>query len=150
SAYLNKLLRRYDGEEALALAAYNAGPGRVDEWLQRHGDPRRGEIGVAEWVERIPFDETRHYTRRILHSLPTAPEPAPQVPGWDEKPWSEQLGAAAAAETGLLLGSALGKRLRSEPEQHASSPAFKPAAETVALQSRVNPVANGDLHQSLS
>lgn len=69
TAYLSQLLARYDGEQALAVAAYNAGPSRVDAWLARHGDPRRGEVSVGHWVERIPFEETRRYTRKILQDL---------------------------------------------------------------------------------
>lgn len=72
SAYLNKLLERYDGHQALALAAYNAGPGKVDEWLQQHGDPRAGEIDTASWVQKIPYAETRDYTRNILQDLQAA------------------------------------------------------------------------------
>ncbi len=72
SAYLNKMLDRYDGHQALALAAYNAGPGRVDEWLKSHGDPRKGEIGTGAWVQKIPFAETRNYTRNILNDLSAA------------------------------------------------------------------------------
>src|SRR5690606_6285636 len=66
SAYLSRLLQRYDGEQALAVAAYNAGPARVDEWLQRHGDPRLGEVSVSAWVRQIPFKETREYTSKVL------------------------------------------------------------------------------------
>lgn len=69
SAYLNKMLDRYDGHQALALAAYNAGPGKVDEWLKIHGDPRKGEVGTGAWVQKIPYAETRNYTRNILNDL---------------------------------------------------------------------------------
>src|SRR5690606_15588703 len=77
SAYLSKMLARYEGHEALALAAYNAGPGKVDEWLKEHGDPRKGEIGTGAWVQKIPYEETRNYTRNILNDLSAAaPRPA--------------------------------------------------------------------------
>ncbi len=69
SAFLSKLLERYDGEQALAVAAYNAGPARVDEWLERHGDPRIGDISISAWVRQIPFKETREYTSKILADL---------------------------------------------------------------------------------
>jgi hypothetical protein len=63
--YLGKQLARY-GSPAQAPAAYNAGPGRVDEWLAANGDPRTGAIAEGEWVERIPFQETRDYVRRVM------------------------------------------------------------------------------------
>ena len=67
SHYLKTLLKRYDGEVALALAAYNAGPRRVDEWVRLHGDPRRRDRHhLIDWIELIPFDETRNYVQRVL------------------------------------------------------------------------------------
>lgn len=69
TAYLDRLIKRYDGVTSLALAAYNAGPGRVDEWLKVNGDPRHGQISEQQWIERIPFEETRQYTRNILADL---------------------------------------------------------------------------------
>ena len=67
SHYLKTLLKRYDGEVALAVAAYNAGPSRVDEWVRLHGDPRRRDRhNLIDWIELIPFDETRNYVQRVL------------------------------------------------------------------------------------
>jgi soluble lytic murein transglycosylase len=61
SAYLNKLLKRYNGSPVLAAAAYNAGPHRVSRWL-----PRDKTMDASLWAELIPFKETRHYVRRVL------------------------------------------------------------------------------------
>ncbi|MDX1541207.1 MAG: lytic transglycosylase domain-containing protein, partial [Geminicoccaceae bacterium] len=68
-AYLRRLLRRYD-EAALAFAGYNAGPSRVDSWLRLHGDPRtRDRHALIDWIELIPFDETRNYVQRVSENL---------------------------------------------------------------------------------
>jgi soluble lytic murein transglycosylase len=68
-AYVEKLLDDFGGSYALAIAAYNAGPGRVRQWLQDYGDPRGKQIAMVDWIEAIPFTETRLYVQRVLESL---------------------------------------------------------------------------------
>ena len=53
----------------LALAAYNAGPKRVRQWLRRKGDIRKADVDSIDWVELIPFRETRNYVQRVLENL---------------------------------------------------------------------------------
>lgn len=69
SRYLAGLLEDYDQSYPLALAAYNAGPGRVRRWLRRYGDPRQGEIAMLDWLELIPINETRNYVQRVLEGV---------------------------------------------------------------------------------
>ena len=65
--YLGQQLTRFDQEPVLALAAYNAGPGRVTQWLEANGDPRGGDpYRLVDWIELIPFGETRNYVQRVL------------------------------------------------------------------------------------
>src|SRR5690606_26480013 len=79
SDYLTNMGGCYYGHEAQPQDAYNAGPGKVDEWLKNHGDPRKGEIGTGAWVQKIPYAETRNYTRNILNDL-SAAAPRPSEP----------------------------------------------------------------------
>jgi soluble lytic murein transglycosylase len=69
SAYLNKLIEMYEGSYLLAFAAYNAGPRKVNEWVKLYGDPRDPLISVVDWVEHIPYKETRNYVMRVAESL---------------------------------------------------------------------------------
>jgi soluble lytic murein transglycosylase len=68
-AYIGKLLEDFGGSYPLAIASYNAGPGRIRQWLHDYGDPRGREIDMVDWIEAIPFTETRLYTQRVLESL---------------------------------------------------------------------------------
>lgn len=64
--YMRRMLERYDGSYIMAIAAYNAGPGRVDQWIETYGDPRTGEIDPIDWIELIPIYETRNYVQRVM------------------------------------------------------------------------------------
>ena len=66
SRYLGFLLERYNGMPPLAIASYNGGEGAVDRWLRE-----RGDLELDEFIETIPFDETRNYTKRVLSSFLT-------------------------------------------------------------------------------
>jgi peptidoglycan lytic transglycosylase len=68
-AFLGDLIDSYDGSYFLALAAYNAGPGRVKEWMEIYGDPRNPDVDPIDWIERIPFTETRRYVIKIMETL---------------------------------------------------------------------------------
>ncbi len=71
-AYFARMMDYYGGAYPLAIGAYNAGPGRVNQWLRLNGDPRRGEIDWVTWVERIPANfETRYYIMRVLGNAVT-------------------------------------------------------------------------------
>ena len=67
--HLHDLLEQYDGSYIMAAAAYNAGASRVNRWNKRYGDPRTGAIDAIDWVENIPFSETRNYVMRVLENL---------------------------------------------------------------------------------
>jgi soluble lytic murein transglycosylase len=68
TAYLAKRLEDFDRAVPLALAAYNAGAHRVRQWLNVNGDPRIGETDPIDWIELIPFNETRNYVMRVIES----------------------------------------------------------------------------------
>ncbi|NOG73187.1 lytic transglycosylase domain-containing protein [Roseicella sp. DB1501] len=69
AAYLNELLSRFGGTLPYAIAGYNAGPNRVDEWLGTYGDPRSGSPAMLDWMELIPFSETRNYVQRVIENM---------------------------------------------------------------------------------
>ncbi len=68
-AHLRGLIEGYSGSYFLALAAYNAGGGRVQEWIKAFGDPRNANTDPIDWIERIPFTETREYVQKIMETL---------------------------------------------------------------------------------
>ncbi|MCB8819858.1 lytic transglycosylase domain-containing protein [Microvirga rosea] len=86
SAHLGELMGDWKGSHILAFASYNAGGGNVRKWIKAYGDPRTPGVDPIDWVERIPFSETRNYVQRVLENLNVyrerlkAPEPEPLKP----------------------------------------------------------------------
>ncbi len=68
AAHLSHLLSDYNGSLIMTFAAYNAGPHRVTQWVERYGDPRAPGVDPVDWVEKIPFSETRNYVQRVLEN----------------------------------------------------------------------------------
>jgi peptidoglycan lytic transglycosylase len=69
AAELSALLREYRGCHIMTFAGYNAGRGRVRQWLKAYGDPRDPSVDAVDWVERIPLAETRNYVQRVMENL---------------------------------------------------------------------------------
>ncbi|MBA3447103.1 MAG: lytic transglycosylase domain-containing protein [Pseudaminobacter sp.] len=69
AAFLGEQLARFNGSYVLTFAGYNAGPGRAKNWISRYGDPRGKDIDmVVDWIESIPFTETRSYVQRVMEN----------------------------------------------------------------------------------
>ena len=69
AAELGDVLEAYRGSYILSFVAYNAGRGRVKQWIEKYGDPRDASVDPIDWVERIPFSETRNYVQRVLENM---------------------------------------------------------------------------------
>jgi soluble lytic murein transglycosylase len=69
AAHLGQLLSDFRGSYIMTFAAYNAGPRRLKEWIETYGDPRDPAVDPVDWVERIPFTETRNYVQRVTENL---------------------------------------------------------------------------------
>jgi soluble lytic murein transglycosylase len=69
AAEVAALLKDYRGSYIMTFAGYNAGRGRVQQWVAQHGDPRDPGVDAVDWVERIPFAETRNYVQRVMENL---------------------------------------------------------------------------------
>lgn len=72
-AYFGAQMKKYDNNPVLAVAAYNAGPGAVDNWIKQIGDPRTGEVSNAQFAAAIPYDEARNYVAKVTGSAGAIP-----------------------------------------------------------------------------
>lgn len=69
ATYLGERIGQFNGSYILAVASYNAGKGNVDKWIARFGDPRDPKVDPVDWIELIPFTETRNYVQRVMENL---------------------------------------------------------------------------------
>jgi soluble lytic murein transglycosylase len=69
AAEISSLITAYRGSFIKTFAGYNAGRGRVEQWMSKHGDPVDPKVDAVDWVERIPFAETRNYVQRVIENL---------------------------------------------------------------------------------
>jgi len=69
AAFLGDLMETWKGSHILTFASYNAGPGNAKKWIDAYGDPRSPQVDPIDWVERIPFSETRNYVQRVIENL---------------------------------------------------------------------------------
>ena len=79
SAYFQRMLNTWDGNVPLAVASYNAGAGNVRKWINRYGDPRSGK-DVLQWIEQIPFSETKGYVQRVIENSVVYDQMNPSTP----------------------------------------------------------------------
>lgn len=92
STFFQRMVANYGGSYPLAVAAYNAGPGNVNRWLRNNGDPRTGAIDILDWIEAIPFTETRGYVQRVLENAVVYDTMRPGAPAEQRNRLSMYLG----------------------------------------------------------
>ena len=68
TTYLAELIEEFGPNLPLVAGGYNAGPGRSHRWMKRYGDPRSSKVDVVDWIEHVPFRETRNYIMRVTES----------------------------------------------------------------------------------
>lgn len=157
-AYLGDQMKTYGGNQVLALAAYNAGPGAVDKWIKQFGDPRTGAISSAEFAGKIPFEETRNYVTTITARAARLSGQAPGDKGDEDAAYSTWLAQAdniqdpdLKAEVQRNLGTEYSRRQRARTgdERAATQEAYAAiqAGKELppALVSRLQPTALASL-----
>jgi len=119
TAYLQEMSETFGANVALVAAAYNAGPNNVKTWIARYGDPRDPKVDAVDWVESIPFTETRNYVMRVTEAL--APYRARLAGKTGPIRLAEAIGAASGpAATGRAAPVELADDTMARPEARAA------------------------------
>jgi hypothetical protein len=126
-AYMQAMTEQF-GSVPLGLAAYNAGPGAVQKWIATLGDPRKGQISVADFVERIPYDETKGYVRAIMKRAGAPLATQTRVPAGDFAAKMEAADAIADKD----IRTAVKARLR---ESHSLAESMRVESERSTTES---------------
>ncbi|MGR3436702.1 MAG: lytic transglycosylase domain-containing protein [Shimia sp.] len=141
--YLAELQARFGPSPVLVAAGYNAGPSRPAAWIERYGDPRRSRFDVVDWIEHIPFRETRNYVMRVTESLPIyrarlAGEVVPLAftellrGGYPAADFVPSRAQAARLQTPEAAPTPVPATEAAEPTASSVRPALRPSAGTVA------------------
>ena len=151
AAYLQGLRERFGDSPVQVAAGYNAGPGRPATWMKERGDPRTGEADIVDWIEHIPFRETRNYVQRVTESLPIYRARLSGVTGEIDF-LAEIVGTTAAARPRLAPNGAMQRPVPAEvlaaprpsvrPDVEASAPRVGTSSLTDAQIERL-PMAEG-------
>lgn len=125
SAHLGDLVDSFDGSYIMSIAAYNAGSSRVNQWVAQYGDPRSSNVDAIDWMESIPFSETRNYVQRVMENLEVY---RTRLSGKNE---AIQINKDIKRHTGAPISTSPPKRMPANVPL-AAPPAPKPAASTNA------------------
>jgi soluble lytic murein transglycosylase len=128
TAYLAGLQEMFGNSPVMIAAGYNAGPGRPRTWMTQRGDPRTGGVDVIDWIEHIPFTETRTYVMRVTEA----------IPAYRARLSGE---AGSIAFTALLNGALPFIRPQARPDAAALAEARAVEAEADAPAPTLRPVA---------
>ncbi|MDR3499953.1 MAG: lytic transglycosylase domain-containing protein [Parvibaculum sp.] len=126
SAHLGDLIDGYSGSYVMSVAAYNAGATRVSEWVGAFGDPRSTAVDPVDWIENIPFTETRNYVQRVMENLEI---------------YRSRLAGSAQR---IRLGEDIRRNTGSTISTPAPTPGKIPLASPYNSSGVMTPVADGD------